>query len=338
MSSRRAKKAPVDLIDWEAVAMQDDECGGERGFKLKDKLKDEKFEESRDTMVEMMTTGRELNMKYMQASGFTKPILVSRRDDLGLKIPHREFSVDGIRSAVGSRRMLSVVDVRTQKSKAMCMKDWCKYWDSEPREEILNGVSLEFSNTRLDMQVTAPRVVRQVDWIDKAWPRHLKELQEDASNNLEEMMYPKVQKFVLMSVANSFMDFHLSFGGTSMWFYVLRGHKVFWLAPPTDKNLLMYEDWVKNKDRQGFFGDLAEGCCRLDIPAGATMLLPAGWIHAAFTAKDSVVFSGSFLHRFAIEKQLKVCYVEETLGTMERFRFPFFKELLWTAAGLRNLM
>ena len=51
-----------------------------------------------------------------------------------------------------------------------------------------------------------------------------KELQEDASNDLEEMMYPKVQKFVLISVANSLMDFHLSFGGTSMWFYVFRGH------------------------------------------------------------------------------------------------------------------
>ena len=43
MSSRRAKKAPVDLIDWEAVAMQDDECVGERGFKLKDKLRNTKF-------------------------------------------------------------------------------------------------------------------------------------------------------------------------------------------------------------------------------------------------------------------------------------------------------
>ena len=64
------------------------------------------------------------------------------------------------------------------------------------------------------MQVTAPRVVRQVDWTDEAWSRHRKELQEDASNDLEEMMYPKVQKFVLISVANSLMDFHLSFGGT----------------------------------------------------------------------------------------------------------------------------
>ena len=32
----------------------------------------------------------------------------------------------------------------------------------------------------------------QIDWIEKAWPRHLKELQEDNTNNIEEMMYPKV--------------------------------------------------------------------------------------------------------------------------------------------------
>lgn len=329
MSSRsRVKKNAADAIDWEAVSFQDDECKNSRGFKLKDKLKEDKFEENKENMVDIMS-GREVTVQYMQNSGFTKPILVNRRDDLGLKIPHREFSVDGIRSAVGSRRTLNVRDARTQKCKSMCMKEWCKYWDSEPREEILSGVSLEFSKTRLDIQVTAPRVVRQIDWIDKAWPRHLKELQEDSSSNLEEMMYPKVQKFVLMSVANSFMDFHFGFSGTSMWFYVLRGHKVFWLIPPTDKNLLMYENWVKNENRKGFFGDHAEGCCKLEISAGATLFLPAGWIHAIFTAKDSVVFSGSFLHSFAIEKQLKVNFVEESLGTPERFRFPFFTELLW---------
>ena len=330
MSSRsRVKKAQAaEVIDWEAVSALDDECKTERGFKLREKLKDEQFEESRDTMVEVMS-GREVTVQYLQKSGFTKPILVARRDDLGLKIPHKEFSVDGIRSAVGSRRILSVLDARTQKSKPMCMKDWSKYWDTEPREEILNGVSLEFSRTRLDKQVTSPRVVRQIDWIDKAWPRHLKELQEDASNNLEEMMYPKVQKFVLMSVANSFMDFHLSFSGTSTWYHVLRGHKVFWLVPPTDKNLLLYEDWVKNQDRNGFFGSKAEGCCRVDMPTGSTMFLPSGWIHAVFTAKDSIVFSGSFLHSFNIETQVKVCYIEESLDTLQKFRFPFHTELLW---------
>jgi hypothetical protein len=48
-----------------------------------------------------------------------------------------------------------------------------------------------------------------------------------------------------------------------------RGHKIFWLVPPTDKNLLLYEKWVKERtDKTEFFGDLAEGCCRLEIFGG----------------------------------------------------------------------
>ena len=38
----------------------------------------------------------------------------------------------------------------------------------------------------------SPRIVRQIDWIDKVWPRHLKEMQIEATNSVDEMMYPKV--------------------------------------------------------------------------------------------------------------------------------------------------
>jgi hypothetical protein len=34
--------------------------------------------------------------------------------------------------------------------------------------------------------------------------------------------------------------------------------------------------------------------------------MPSGWIHAVYTAKDSIAFSGSFLHSFNVEKQLQV--------------------------------
>ena len=329
MSGRGRNKKPVgELIDWEAVARQDADCRHIRGFQIKDKLKDTKYEETREVMLKTMT-GRELKVEHFQRYGFTNPILVARRDELGLKVPHRDLSVDGIRSAVGSRRMVDVVDVVTQKTKAMCMKDWCRYWVSEPREEILNGVSLEYSKTRLDQQVTAPKIVRQIDWIEKAWPRHLKELQEDSSSNIQDMLYPKVQKYVIMSVANSFMDFHVDFGGTSVWYYVAKGFKVLWLVPPTDKNLLLYEDWSKDEDKSEFFGDTAEGCFRVDLPAGSTLFLPSGWIHAVFTPKDTIVFSGSFLHSFSIERQIKVCFIEDSLRVPDRFRFPFNTEMLW---------
>ena len=85
------------------------------------------------------------------------------------------------------------------------MKEWHKYFensngssanpsngDKKGRTEILNVISLEFSNTRLETQVMSPRIVRQIDWIDKVWPRHLKEMQIESTNSVDEMMYPKV--------------------------------------------------------------------------------------------------------------------------------------------------
>ena len=33
---------------------------------------------------------------------------------------------------------------------------------------------------------------------------------------------PEVQKYCLMSVKNSYTDFHIDFGGTSVWYHVLR--------------------------------------------------------------------------------------------------------------------
>ena len=331
MATRRnaAKKDKVvEIVDWEAVGRLDEDCKELRDFQIKDKLKDPELE-AREGMVVNMT-GKELTVEALQANGFAKPIIVSKRDDLGLKLPHREFTIDGIRSAVGSRRQVEVLDTLTQKTKTMCMREWCRYWEQEPREEILNGISLEFSKTRLDLQVTAPRIVRQIDWIDKAWPRHLKEMQEEASHNLKDMMYPKVQKFVIMSTANSYIDFHVDFGGTSVWYHVLRGHKTFFLIPPTDSNLLAYEAWAKDpRQKTDWLGARVDGCCRLELPPGTTLFMPAGWIHAVFTPKDTVAFSGSFLHSFSIAKMLKVNYIEDSLAVAGKHRFPFFNEMLW---------
>ena len=39
-------------------------------------------------------------------------------------------------------------------------------------------------------------------------------------------MYPKVQKYCLMSVKGCYTDFHVDFGGTSVWYHILKGAKV----------------------------------------------------------------------------------------------------------------
>ncbi len=59
-------------------------------------------------------------------------------------------------------------------------------------KKILNVISLEFSGTALGDRVKSPQAVRDIDWIDKAWP---------ASSVNKPGCYPKTQYYCLMSVA-----------------------------------------------------------------------------------------------------------------------------------------
>lgn len=61
--------------------------------------------------------------------------------------------------------------------------------------------------------------------IDVVWPKQLKEAQTEGTNSLTHMKYPKVQKYCLMSVKNCYTDFHIDFGGTSVWYHILKGSK-----------------------------------------------------------------------------------------------------------------
>ncbi len=74
------------------------------------------------------------------------------------------------------------MDVRTQKNMEMSMKTWQEYYEKDPKDRLLNVISLEFSHTKLENFVEAPRVVRQLDWVDRVWPRHLKNMQTESTN------------------------------------------------------------------------------------------------------------------------------------------------------------
>lgn len=167
-------------------------------------------------------------------------------------------------------------------------------------------------------------------------------------------------------------------------YHILRGSKVFWLIPPTEKNLQLYEKWVlSGKQSDVFFGDTVEKCARVYLTAGNTFFIPTGYIHAVYTPTDviiastfnfyihfirpcflhkqqserkiffssspfsfvclivlrlfgfltiqSLVFGGNFLHSFGISKQLKIAKVEDSTKVPQKFRYPFFTEMLWYA-------
>ena len=67
---------------------------------------------------------------------------------------------------------------------------------------------------RLTELVSPPSVIKSLSWARSVWPESLP---EDSG-----LVQPEVQKYCLMGVKDSFTDFHIDFGGTSVWYHVLR--------------------------------------------------------------------------------------------------------------------
>ncbi|UYV65445.1 KDM2A [Cordylochernes scorpioides] len=202
--------------------LQDVDIEGQRMFSVEEKLLSDQF--TPDFVREMR--GEDFNLEYVQREGFNYPLLFKEKKGLGIRVPSENFSVNDVCQCVGSRRVVDVMDVTTQKDQEMTMKEWCHYFDDPHRDKLLNVISLEFSHTKLENYVESPdMVVRQIDWVDCVWPRHLKESQTVGTNTILNMKYPKVRKYCLMSVKGCYTDFHIDFGGTSVWYHIIKGKK-----------------------------------------------------------------------------------------------------------------
>uniref|UniRef100_A0A674NY21 [histone H3]-dimethyl-L-lysine(36) demethylase n=1 Tax=Takifugu rubripes TaxID=31033 RepID=A0A674NY21_TAKRU len=308
--------------------ISDEEIDGRRTFDLEEKVSSQRF---RSDLVNHME-GKDFTYEFIQRNGLREPIIFEKPDGLGIKMPDPDFNVNDVKMFVGSRRMIDVMDVSTQKGTEMSMAQWTRYYETplSQREKLYNVISLEFSHTKLENLVRRPTTVDLIDWVDNMWPRHLKERQRDSTNSITDMQYPKVQKYCLMSVEGCYTDFHIDFGGTSVWYHILRGSKIFWLIPPTPQNLELYENWVlSGKQGDVFLGDRVSDCQRIELKQGYTFIIPSGWIHAVYTPVDSMVFGGNFLHSFNIPTQLNICNIEDRTRVPTKFRYPFYYEMCW---------
>uniref|UniRef100_A0A8C9YX93 Lysine-specific demethylase 2B n=1 Tax=Sander lucioperca TaxID=283035 RepID=A0A8C9YX93_SANLU len=317
---RRMYDENEDLSDVEEIA-------NIRGFSVEEKLASDSYS---STFVHCME-GKDFSYEYVQREALRTPLIFKEKDGLGIRMPDPELTISEIKGLVGSRRSVDVMDVSTQKGSEMSMAQFVRYYETpeEERDKLFNVISLEFSHTKLENLIKRP-TVDQVDWVDNMWPPDLKHSQTEATNVISDMKYPKVQRYCLMSVKGCYTDFHIDFGGTSVWYHVFKGQKVFWLVPPTPHNLALYEDWVlSGKQSDIFLGDRADGCQRVELKQGYTFFIPSGWIHAVYTPEDTLVFGGNILHSFNIPMQLTIHEIENRTKVHSKFRFPFYYEICW---------
>ncbi|XP_053741273.1 lysine-specific demethylase 2B isoform X1 [Synchiropus splendidus] len=327
-SGRRLRSICRTMYDENEDSSDVEEIVNIRGFSVEEKLLCDSYNAD---FVNYMD-GKDFTYEYVQREALRFPLIFKEKSGLGIRMPDQEFTVSEIKGLVGSRRSVDVMDVSTQKGSEMSMAQFVRYYETpeDERDKLYNVISLEFSHTKLENLIKRPSVLDQVDWVDNMWPPSLKKSQTDATNVIAEMKYPKVQRYCLMSVKGCYTDFHIDFGGTSVWYHVFKGQKVFWLVPPTLHNLALYEDWVlSGKQTDIFLGDRADGCQRVELKQGYTFFIPSGWIHAVYTPKDTLVFGGNILHSFNIPMQLTIHEIENRTKVHSKFRFPFFYEICW---------
>ncbi|XP_012221555.1 histone lysine demethylase PHF8-like isoform X3 [Linepithema humile] len=269
--------------------------------------------------------GQQLTFQYLQTNGFETPIITDGKEGLDMIVPSPSFSVYDVETHIGGDRDMDVIDVTRQSNIRMKLRDFVEYFNSPSRTRVLNVISLEFSNTGLSPMVEAPYIARKLDWVNSVWPR---DWPEDS-----DIKRPEVQKYCLMGVKDSFTDFHIDFGGTSVWYHVLRGEKVFYLVKPTPANLQLYQHWMcSSTQSETFFGDQADACYKCVLKQGQTMMIPTGWIHAVLTPMDSLVFGGNFVHSLNIPMQIQIYELERKMKTPAKFQYPGFETINWFAA------
>ena len=235
------------------------------------------------------------------------------------------LTVRQVAELYGPEEKVEVIDVKSQngENKKWNMRRWAEYYENPNNKVVRNVISLEVSQSKLGRLIRRPKIVRDLDLQDSVWPEDM----------LAKGEFPRVQFYCLMSVADCFTDFHIDFGGSSVFYHILKGKKTFLFIPPKEKHLKKYEEWCMSPAQNWtFLADQTKECYRVDLSEGDTMLIPSGWIHAVWTPEDSLVIGGNFLTRMNFGMQLRIAQVEKTTGVARKFRYPQFQKLHWYTA------
>uniref|UniRef100_A0A452QNR4 PHD finger protein 2 n=1 Tax=Ursus americanus TaxID=9643 RepID=A0A452QNR4_URSAM len=279
-------------------------------------LRSRTFPSAEDVVVRV--PGSQLTLGYMEEHGFAEPILVPKKDGLGLAVPAPTFYVSDVENYVGPERSVDVTDVAKQKDCKMKLKEFVDYYYSTNRKRVLNLTSLEFSDTRMSSFVEPPDIVKKLSWVENCWP-------DDAL-----LAKPKVTKYCLICVKDSYTDFHIDSGGASAWYHVLKGEKIFYLIKPALANISLYERWQSAANHsEMFFADQVDRCYKCTLKQGQTLFIPSGWIYATLTPVDCLAFAGHFLHSLSVEMQMRAYEVERRLKLGSLTQFPNFETACW---------
>ncbi len=106
--------------------------------------------------------------------------------------------------------------------------------------------------------------------------------------------------YLLVSQDGAVTMFHQDFSATSVFYFVAKGSKTFYLVRPSANNQLFFDNFMSQSEEGYFFGShpgLDEGGCqKVTVTQGEALFMPANMIHMVATTGLSIALGTNFLH------------------------------------------
>ncbi|CAL2048405.1 unnamed protein product [Caenorhabditis brenneri] len=236
-----------------------------------------------------------------QTSDWKKCFVVQDSSGLEMLCPDAETILNMLELHDGDRQR-RFIDVYAGTFPVATQKEFVNLFRKPVKERtaVFNNLDMEVSDIQeFKDAIGLPKFVRNRSMVNKLKLRNR----------------PIVDRYILITQAGAFTDFHQDFGGTSVWFHMLRGRKTFFLVEPTEENIKKFEKSQKHATESDYwYGDkYGVNIRQVTLEAGQTYFMPGGWIHAVYTHEDAVVVAGSFFDEACISRQLRTFRCEEKI-------------------------
>ncbi|CAL2049245.1 unnamed protein product [Caenorhabditis brenneri] len=255
-------------------------------------------------------------------------------DKVGLKVPDVTFENLGSFDGDKKHKFIdSMNGTPIEKTFKYFLEQIRRRNEGEPHI-ILNLLSHEITGSGHDFKL--PRLLLQKSVICQieSSTNLSKEDLELKNSFLETITH--MTRYLIVSMKHAFTDMHVDPAGSSVYYHVIKGKKVVWMAPPTEENLSLYERFEKEK-KDNVLWNVAK-CLhefqRVEIREGNTLLIPPAWPHFVYTPTDTIVVGGNYLKLKDVDLHFKVVQIEKATNAPKKETFPFFWETLYAYTRL----
>lgn len=226
----------------------------------------------------------------------------------GLDEPFPMIDPTLIADLLAQHQAMRTTDVATQSSHPLTATMWQTMTrtakEQDDYDALVANAEFYVQHVAMQGQVAPPVAVTQVDWHNKI----LSKLDDNVS---ETRTPPNV--FGAFYAKNTYLDFTLAPGGQCTWLSVSSGELWVFLIAPTSVNVDAYRKWRTDPDFATLFlPEQVDKCIKCVVRAGASLLLPAGWLFARYAGgtQSCSLFYGYFACTAAMEAQLGVVLLE----------------------------